>query len=252
MKELKLTIDLLPKGAWGNDFSRTLSQKDWDTIRNKCYQKANYKCEICGYKTNELDAHEVWDFDIKTKTQTLKNIIALCSRCHGVKHLRNSQRLGFGENAKKHFMKVNKVGELEFASHLTKAQMIFDERNKIFRWHMKADLSKFGGENYLPKIINPYNENILNEIKNDCSLLPRILNVTVDNYQGIITVECDRVNKIEWITNKVIKTAYSFGNFLLTHFSVKNLNNKNLFFKLYNNEGQTISKIFELADWERV
>ena len=29
MKDLKLTIELLPKGAWGNDFSRTLSKNDW-------------------------------------------------------------------------------------------------------------------------------------------------------------------------------------------------------------------------------
>ena len=37
MKNYKLTIDLLPKGAWGNDFSKTLSQKNWDILRNKCY-----------------------------------------------------------------------------------------------------------------------------------------------------------------------------------------------------------------------
>ena len=34
MTNLKLTIELLPKGAWGNDFSKTLSKKDWDTIRS--------------------------------------------------------------------------------------------------------------------------------------------------------------------------------------------------------------------------
>lgn len=27
MEELKLTINLLPKGAWNNDFSKTLSKK---------------------------------------------------------------------------------------------------------------------------------------------------------------------------------------------------------------------------------
>ena len=65
-------------------------------------------------------------FNIEAKTQTLIDIIALCSRCHGVKHIRNSQRLGFGENAKIHFMKVNNCNELEFATHLTKAQMDFE------------------------------------------------------------------------------------------------------------------------------
>ena len=69
-----------------------------------------------------------------TKTQTLKDIIAICSKCHGVKHIRNSQRLGLGENAKRHFMEVNNCNELEFAKHLAKAQMDFAERNKIDRW----------------------------------------------------------------------------------------------------------------------
>ena len=89
------------------------------------------KCEICGYKTDELDAHEVWEFDVNNKTQTLIDIIGICSKCHGVKHMRNSQRLGFGENAKKHFMEVNKCSDLEFASHFTEAQMNFEEQNEI-------------------------------------------------------------------------------------------------------------------------
>ena len=86
-------FSLLPKGAWDNDLSKTLPKKDWDLLRNKCYGRANHRCEICGYQTDDLDAHEVWDFNVNKKTQTLKNIIGICSRCHGVIHLRNSQRL---------------------------------------------------------------------------------------------------------------------------------------------------------------
>lgn len=32
MKNYKLNIDLLPKGAWENDLSKTLSKKDWDIL----------------------------------------------------------------------------------------------------------------------------------------------------------------------------------------------------------------------------
>ena len=173
MKDLKLKIELLPKGAWGNDFSRTLSKKDWDKLRKKCYERANHKCQICGYETDDLDAHEVWDFDIKTKTQTLVDIVALCSKCHGVKHIRNSQRLGFGENAKRLFMKVNNCNELEFATHLTKAQIDFEERNKIYRWKMIANLERFGGKDikikevYIPLIKSEYKEDELNLLKNE-------------------------------------------------------------------------------------
>ena len=139
MKNFKLTIDLLPKGAWNNDFSKTLPKKEWDILRNACYAKANHKCEICGFETDELDAHEVWNFDVKTKAQTLVNILALCSKCHGVKHYRNSTRLGYGEEAKQHFMKVNNCSEMDFAAHLVQAQMDFETRNKIYRWKINAD-----------------------------------------------------------------------------------------------------------------
>ena len=111
MNELKLTIELLPKGAWNNDLSKTLSKKDWNILRQVALKRANGNCEICGYKTDDLDVHEEWDFDINNKTQTLRDIKAICTRCHGVKHFRNSKRLGFEEEAKKHFMKVNNCNE---------------------------------------------------------------------------------------------------------------------------------------------
>jgi 5-methylcytosine-specific restriction endonuclease McrA len=95
MSKLKLTIDLLPKGAWGNNLSKTLPKKDWDTLRHICYERAGNRCCICDKEDSRLDAHEVWEFDMRTKTQTLKDIMALCPACHGVKHMRNSERIGY-------------------------------------------------------------------------------------------------------------------------------------------------------------
>lgn len=256
MKDLKLKIELLPKGAWGNDFSRTLSKKDWDILRKKCYERANHKCQICGYVTDDLDAHEVWDFDIKTKTQTLVDIIALCSKCHGVKHIRNSQRLGYGENAKRHFMNVNNCSELEFASHLTKAQLDFEERNQIYRWKMVADLDKFGGdgieikENYIPLINSLYTQEELEELKNECDYTPRILDIIVNNYEGTITVICDKTNKIEWIGDDILESKYNFSNTFKTKFSVKNLKIDNIYFKLYGEYGEKVSKKFDLIPYD--
>ena len=50
-------------------------------------------------------------------------IIGICSKCHGVKHIRNSQRLGYEKEVKEHFMKVNNCNEIEYVSYLTKAQI---------------------------------------------------------------------------------------------------------------------------------
>lgn len=256
MKDLKLKIELLPKGAWGNDFSRTLAKKDWDVLRKVCYGKANHKCAICGFETDDLDAHEVWDFDIETKTQTLKDIIAICSKCHGVKHIRNSQRLGFGENAKRHFMEVNKCNELEFAKNLAKAQIDFEERNKIYRWKMIANLEKFGGKNielkeiYIPLIKSEYKQDELNLLKNECGFTPRILDININNYEGTISVTCDKTNKIEWFdeNKNLLDVKYNFGEKLYTSFSVKDLRRLYLKFKLTGEYGEKVSKKFNLIE----
>lgn len=256
MKDYKLTIQLLPRGAWGNDFSKTLPKKEWDVLRNNCYKKANYKCEICGYETNELDAHEVWNFDIKSKTQTLVDIVALCSKCHGVKHMRNSQRQGFGENAKRHFIKVNNCSELDFASHLAYAQMEYEEMNKIYRWKINADLKKFGGENIIfkqqifPFIITPYTSEDIEKLSKSVSFAPRILAIDIDNYEGIIRITSDRTNKIEWFSNGIVATKFNFANTFKTEISVKNLDTKLLYFKLYGKFGEMISKKFQLIEYK--
>jgi len=255
MKNYKLTIELLPKGAWDNDLSKTLSKKDWDTLRHKCYKKANHKCEICGYKTDELDAHEVWEFDVNNKTQTLMDIIGICSKCHGVKHMRNSQRLGFGENAKKHFMEVNKCSDLEFASHFTEAQMNFEEQNEILRWKIRANLEKFGGkgieikERNIPIIKSSYTDKELEDCKNVSSMLPRILDIDINNYNGTITVLSDKTNKIEWYGDNLLNTKFNFGQKFKTAFCVKDLKIPCLYFKLFGNGGEIISKVFYLKDY---
>ena len=271
MKNFKLTIEMLPKGAWNNDFSKTLPKKEWDIVRNACYKKANHRCQICDYETDDLDAHEVWEFDIKKKTQTLKDIIGICSKCHGVKHIRNSQRLGYGEEAKRHFMNVNKCSELDYASHLTQAQMDFEERSKIYRWKIVADLSKFGLENAtieelnIPFIENPYQDidwnllsyqkmkNLFKMKRTNNSLIgvPKVNYIEVDNYQGTISVSSLFTNKIIWFLDGVkIKTKYNVIGKFVTTLKVENLNGKELFFILLGDNGQTISKTFGLLPQE--
>ena len=251
MKDYKLKIDLLPKGAWNNDLSKTLSSKDWDIIREKCYKRANNVCEICGTKTENLNAHEVWEFDIDNKIQTLKKIIAICSKCHGVIHFRNSQRLGFGENAKKHFMKVNNCSELDFASHLAEAIILFEERNKIYRWKMIVDLSEYDNnilikQPYLPYIINPYKSDDLEQLQNKISLAPNIEMIEIDNYRGLIILKCRNMNKIVWCDqdNKIISTKFFFSKFPIIEFCVKDLKCESIILKLNGPNGEYISNPF--------
>ena len=112
MKNLKLTIDLLPKGAWGKDFSITLPKKDWDRLRYATYEVAEYQCEICGTKPETLKAHEVWDFDIPSQTHTLVEI---------------------KDTLTKHYLE---------------AESLFEQRNQVKQWQMKAPLLEDLGISY--------------------------------------------------------------------------------------------------------
>lgn len=271
MSDFKLTIDLLPKGAWGNDLSKTLPKKDWDILRKVAYERANHKCEICGYETDDLDAHEVWEFDIKEKTQTLKEIVAICSRCHGIKHFKNTVRLGKEQTAISHSLKVNNCSEQDFVQHLTKAVMDYKEKNKVFRWKMIVNFEKFGGEGIsfkqreIPFIKNPYEKlewlkTTYGEIKKQFSIeklkdnligVPKITSITVDNYQGEITLTTVDLNKVEWfLDNKKIKTNYMVSGTSIVKFSVQGLEGKFLHFKLTNENGSLTSKDFKLYKYD--
>lgn len=153
-------------------------------------------------------------------------------------------------------MKVNNCNELEFAAHLTQAEILFNERNKIYFWNMKLVISKFGGEKIsIPditrlKISNPYSENDLENLKNAIDLLPRILNIEVDNYSGNIIVKSDISNKIVWyVDDKIAKTQFNFAHILKSDFSVVGLNGKSVHFKLYGDYGEINSKWFKLENW---
>ena len=147
MRNLKLTIDLLPKGAWDTNLSKTLPQKEWDTLRHAAYERANNKCSCCKKAGEQLEAHEVWNFDIPSKTQTLTDISALCKNCHLVKHMRHTTMIGLDKAAKEHFLKVNNCSPNEFASHFLEAEILFNERSEIDKWNMDTSiLEKFTGK----------------------------------------------------------------------------------------------------------
>ena len=266
MKNFKLKIDLLPKGAWNNDLSKTLPKKDWDTLREICYKKANHRCQICGEQTDDLDAHEVWEFNEEDKTQTLKDIIAICSSCHSVIHFKNSVRLGYGQQAKAHFLKVNKCSEMDFAGHLHQALIDYDNRNKILRWNIIANLDRFGGKNIelktknTPLIKSPYDninwasisyedtKKLFNIVK-DNSLIgaPKIIAINVNNYQGIIHIKSLFTDRIEWFLDGVkIKTKYNTIGEFSTNFRVEGLEGSLLNFKLSNSHGYLLSQNFKL------
>ncbi len=90
---MKLTIELVPRTSFYVNIRSILSRREWELIRKDTLTKANNLCEICGgvSATRALDCHEVWEYDDLNHIQKLIKFIALCNRCHEVKHIGKAQ-----------------------------------------------------------------------------------------------------------------------------------------------------------------
>ena len=109
MNRPHLTIELVPKGQWGANLRSELPKTEWDRLRKATYKAAGYRCQICGGKGPKwpVECHERWRYDEDTKTQVLEGLIALCPKCHEVKHMGRAQAVGNAERAMSHLMEIN-------------------------------------------------------------------------------------------------------------------------------------------------
>ena len=105
----KLTIELVPSTTWGENLRSMLSKSEWDRIRKSVYEKAKNKCEICGGVGPKwpVECHEIWQYEEESKTQFLRGFIALCPKCHQVKHMGRTMSIGKGKQATQHLARVN-------------------------------------------------------------------------------------------------------------------------------------------------
>ena len=135
--KINLTIELVPKTSWFSNLRSELSKSDWDKLRKRVYEKAGHKCEVCGGKGKKwpLECHEIWEYDDENKIQTLSGLIALCPKCHEVKHIGLAQIKGRGHAALKHLSKVNGWSESD-ASLYIEAQFETWSGRSQFDWEI--------------------------------------------------------------------------------------------------------------------
>ncbi|MBQ8429597.1 MAG: HNH endonuclease [Clostridia bacterium] len=134
MKEYKLTFELVPEECWYSNLRSVLKPSDWDKVRFDAYARAKGKCMICGGWTKRLEAHEKWSYDEENALQKLEDVVALCHRCHEVKHISRTQLVGRGAEAMEHFMKVNGVSQMDYHAALQDANEEYLRRNKVEGW----------------------------------------------------------------------------------------------------------------------
>lgn len=135
----KLRFQIVPDGCWKVNLHELLPKKAWDFIKNDVKKNALYMCEICGKKTDRLDAHEVWAYDTKRGVQKLENIVAVCKDCHNAIHINRSYLTGDFARAEDQYMKVNGVSYAEMKKDLKEANEENAKRNAVSEW--KLDLS---------------------------------------------------------------------------------------------------------------
>lgn len=143
-KQLKLTIDLVPRTCWYSSLYRQMPRSKWDRIRKQAYADAEHVCQICSAEAR-IQCHEIWEYDENKLIQKLKGFVALCSKCHDIKHFGRSQmRAARGEidldALIDHFCKVNNVSSEVFSSHKTEAFKTWRARSAK-KW--KTDLGKW-------------------------------------------------------------------------------------------------------------
>lgn len=135
----KLDFELVPDSCWYSNLRSILKPSMWDVVRRDAYARAEGKCMICSRPANRLEAHEKWEYDEKTCTQKLVDVVAICHSCHSVIHIGRTQLLGDEKKASEHFMKVNKCSYADYRKALGAANKKHRRLNSVPEW--KLDLS---------------------------------------------------------------------------------------------------------------
>ncbi len=140
----KLNFELVPDSCWYSNLRSILPKGAWEIIKKDARVRSENKCAICGARAKILDAHEVWSYDLKSKTQKLEDVIAVCKDCHSVIHIGRTQLVGNEERAENHYMKVNNCSYADYKKALNEANLEHKKRNEIDEWKLDVSwLKKF-------------------------------------------------------------------------------------------------------------
>lgn len=67
------------------EYEAYLKSEKWKALREECFRLAGYQCEYCG-AVSQLSAHHVRYPKGGFKYDSVENLVAACSRCHGINH----------------------------------------------------------------------------------------------------------------------------------------------------------------------
>lgn len=144
---MKLSIELVPKNLWRQSLYHTLSSKDWQKIRQRELERADHRCEVCGFQ-GRLICHEIWQYNDQKGVRRLKGFKIVCSLCNFVHHfglarvLASKGKLDL-EAVIQHYMEVNGVSREMFDQDRAEALRLWKGRSLV-AW--KTDLGEYSQE----------------------------------------------------------------------------------------------------------
>ncbi|SNR79724.1 DUF5710 domain-containing protein [Blastococcus mobilis] len=137
-----LFVDLVPSTCWFTNVRSCVDAAQWDALRSMVYRRAGHRCEVCGVPRGRdrqrLEAHERWEYDEDSFTQTLRRLIALCWSCHRATHFGFAEVTGASAEAKAHLRAVNGWSAGESDAHIDRAFALWEMRS-AHEWRL--DLS---------------------------------------------------------------------------------------------------------------
>jgi hypothetical protein len=123
----RLTVELVPSTAWGSNVRSRVRPSVWDRLRRAAYAAAGHRCECCE-ATGRLEAHEVWEYDDAGRIQRLVRLLALCPRCHQVKHYGRPTG-GRKADALAQLCRVNSWTKAQALAHVAEAFEVWRRRS---------------------------------------------------------------------------------------------------------------------------
>jgi hypothetical protein len=143
-----LFVDLVPSTCWFTNVRSCVDEGQWDALRSMVYRRAGNRCEACGAPRGtdrqRLEAHERWEYDENTYTQTLRRLIGLCWSCHRATHLGFAEVTGTSAEATAHLRAVNGWSAGEAEAHIDRAFALW-ERRSAHEWRLDLSILTSAG-----------------------------------------------------------------------------------------------------------
>lgn len=126
---------MVPSTCWFSNLRSELSTAQWRACQQFVYARSGRRCEICGGIGARwpVECHEIWEYDDDRLIQTLTGLIALCPRCHQVKHAGFSAQRGLLPDVIMHLGDVNNW-ELEHVELYLEAVFEVHNRRSQHQW----------------------------------------------------------------------------------------------------------------------